>query len=123
MVMGASVVLLSAQDYPLDEPCPSGVRQLSAVAVHLAPSVVRHQNWVGVAPTELASRDAWIYACTQGMVVGRYLASQVEFDPTSGAAEIKVATRWVDLAWLEGGLDAYRNPAEWTVVYAPVDGS
>jgi hypothetical protein len=122
-VIASVVALVALQDAPLDEPCPTGVRSVPALEAHLDPTVVRHQNWVGLAPTDLAGGDTWIYACTNGLIIGRRKVNQVEFDPSTGEAEVKVATRWVDLEWLSGELDAYRDPGRWRLVYTPTDNS
>lgn len=97
--------------------CPGGEAATPPDAVHLTPTLFQHQNWVGLARPANADGEDWIYVCTQGEVVGRRQVKQMEFDPVTGIGEVKIATRWVDLAWLSGDLDQYRDPARWTLVY------
>lgn len=101
----------------LGDPCPAGETSVPADAVHLMPTLLQHQNWVGVDPPASVDSAGWIYACANGQVLGRKPVTQIEFDPVTGLAEIKILTRWVDLAWLSGDLDQYRDPARWTLVY------
>ena len=98
--------------------CPGGENSAPADAVHLTPTLVEHQNWVGLNRPDTADGEVWIYACTRGEVVGRGQLKHIDFDPVTGIGQVKIPTRWVDLAWLSGDLDHYRDPAQWTLVYA-----
>jgi hypothetical protein len=118
-VAAAGIVLLVvAQTRTLDKPCPVGDRAVLPSVVHLEPTLVHHQNWVGLPADELGDRSTWVYACTDGIVVGSIKGHGVAVDPTSDTAQLKIHTRWVDLAWLTGDLDAYRDPGRWQLVYS-----
>jgi hypothetical protein len=123
IVGGAAAAVLSGfvvlHDPSLDEPCPTSARSAPATAVYLTPTVVQHQNWVGLPTADLVGGDTWIYACADGVIIGRNKTSHVDIDADSGLARVRIATRWVDLAWLSGDLDAYRDPSRWTFVYTP----
>jgi hypothetical protein len=104
-------------DRPLDRACPESVRSsLPVVAVHLAPSARRHQSWVRFPWTELPP-NVHVYACTDGLAIGERIA-EFDLDPSPDLMEVKIPTRWVNLTWLMGNLDPYRDPARWRVVIA-----
>jgi hypothetical protein len=107
-----------SRDPVLSPTCPEGDISVPADAVHLAPTLLRHQNWVGLERAATADREGWIYACADGQVIGRRRVKQVEFDPVTGVGQVKILTRWVDLTWLTGDLDQYRDPSRWTLVYS-----
>jgi hypothetical protein len=119
LVTAAVVGYGLVHDPPLDQPCPTGFRTAAATSVHFAPGVVRHQNWVGMDPSQIGDRKMWVYACTNGLVIGRRTTNDLDFDPITGAAKVRIATRWVVLTWLAGNLDAFRDPSRWTLVYTP----
>jgi hypothetical protein len=127
MAFAASAAVLGTMGYavlhepPLEQPCPASSRSAPATAVHLAPSLIQHQNWVALPSTDVDPSDSWIYACTDGVVVGLTKTNHVDVDPSTGLAQVKIATRWVDLAWLSGDLDVYRDPARWKFVYTQTD--
>ncbi len=101
----------------LSPTCPGGDISAPADAVHLTPTLLQHQNWVGLDHPATPDGEVWIYACVNGQVIGRRRVTQIEIDPATGLGEVKILTRWVDLAWLSGALDQYRDPARWTIVY------
>jgi hypothetical protein len=113
-------LLAIAQTHALERPCPSGERSVAPSVVHLHPTLVHHQNWIGLPTEELGDSSTWVYACSDGVVVGVIKGRNVAVDPSSGMAQIKVLTRWVDLAWLAGDLAAYQNPDRWQLVYSSV---
>jgi hypothetical protein len=120
LVVAAFVGYGVLHDPPLDQPCPTGDRTGVATQVHIAPTLVHHQNWVDVDPSPIVSgRKMWVYACIDGLVIGRRTTTDRDVDPATGAARIKIPTRWVDLTWLTGDLERFRDPARWTVVYTP----
>jgi len=121
VVAAVGLALLAiAQTHALERPCPAGERSIAPSVVHLHPTLVHHQNWLGLPAEELGDSSTWVYACSDGVVVGRIKGRNVAVDPTSGMAQIKVLTRWVDLAWLAGDLAAYQNPDRWQLVYSNV---
>jgi hypothetical protein len=119
--IAAFVLYVVAQDHPLDRPCPDGFRATTPVAVHLAPTLIEHQSWVGLPRSQLGDDHTWVYACADGLALGEMKRDRVEFDSATGLAEVKIPTRWVDLRWLLGDLDTYRDPQQWALVYAPAD--
>ena len=114
----AAVVALggyvATQDRPLDRTCPVGVLTMQPARVHLGPTVVEHQNWVTL-PRQLAD-DEVVYACADGLAIGRMYPDRFDVDPALGLPEVKVPTRWVDLTWAAGRLDPYQDVGRWTLV-------
>jgi hypothetical protein len=126
LVLSVGVVVLAwlgfvlAYDPLPGQPCPAGARSVAPRETHLAPAVVEHQNWVGVPRSELpATGNTWVYACTGGVMITRATTDSLETDAATGLVEVKIPTRWVDLAWLSGNLEAYRDADQWRLVYTP----
>jgi hypothetical protein len=117
--LGLSLLAI-AQTHALERPCPMGERSIAPSVVHLHPTLVHHQNWIGLPTEELGDASTWVYACSDGVILGRIKGPHVAVDPGSGMVQVKVLTRWVDLAWLGGDLAAYQNPDRWQLVYSSV---
>jgi hypothetical protein len=121
IAVGSFAIYVLTQDHPTDQPCPDGFRSMPAAGVYLHPTILQYENWVGLPAADLGDDYTWVYACTDGFAIGRMKRDRVEFDSSTGLAEVKVPTRWVDLLWAQGDLTSYQNPNRWTLVYLPAD--
>src|SRR5882762_3465480 len=83
VVLAATATLalyVAAQDHPLDKPCSTHLRSTRPVLVTLSPSLLQHQSWVGIPEQELVD-DTYIFACANGLVVGKMHTDHIELDP------------------------------------------
>ena len=91
---------------------------LHPTTLHFEPGLVEHQNWAEIPPSEIQLGQV-IVLCTDGVLIGR--EHMEDDDLVATAVILRIPTRWVDLAWLSGTLDAYRDPTRWVVAFPPFD--
>lgn len=99
--------------YRTDDPCPGGGQTLPPVSVHLMPSIIRHQSYVGVHSSSLRV-GMKLFACTDGRLIGETLVD--DEDLAEPITTIGIPTRWVASMWLAGRLDEYRTVDRWLVL-------
>ena len=99
-----------------DQPCPHGSRTVHPTALHFEPGIVEHQNWAEIPPREIRLGET-IFLCKDGVLIGA--EHMAEDDLVANAVILRIPTRWVDLAWLSGNLDGYRDQTRWVVVFPP----
>lgn len=102
--------------HAVEQPCPRGARAEQPITVHLVPSVVRHQSWVGL-PADLVALEMELVACVDGRIAGRGVVDENDIERT--VATVNVATHWVGALWLSGRIDEYRDPQRWLIVLPP----
>lgn len=92
-------------------PCHGGPLLAAPVAFHFAPGLQEHQSWLELAIPEPDATDFSL--CLDG----RQWSTGVGETPSQGRVLVSVTTRWVDLQWALGQLEAYQDPARWQVRY------
>ena len=116
VLLGAAVVLAltrtiasgAIDDLGRTRPCPPSGRSIPASEVHFAPGLVAHQSWVEFSTPR---RFAGYFAlCLDGRLLS---GGGGEFEFQTGRARFSVSTTWVDLQWLAGSIDAYRDGQRW----------
>lgn len=123
LLLGAAIAFIvsfsfyvTGQDHPLDQSCPRGARNVRPSELHFEPGVVQHRSWVGV-PPDVVTVGEILVVCTDGRAIGR--ATMDAEDLESDVVQLEIPTRWVDLMWLSGKLDAYHDLSRWVVVFPP----
>lgn len=95
--------------------CPELPLSVHPSDVHFAPGLIEHKSWVEFpVPTQFNGLYAF---CLDERLIS---FGGGELDFRTGVARFNLPTRWVDLTWLQGRLDGFRDPGRWVLRLAAV---
>jgi hypothetical protein len=106
-----ATLVAAAEARETRRPCPARQRFVPPVEMHLEPGLVEHQNWLVFNVPERYRAQHFVL-CYDGQVHESGPGSR-----ETAELRVYVETRWVNLAWLSGRLDEYRQPGHWSIGY------